>query len=489
MQSVLKVVAVVFVCAVIAPAVTPTRLMADDAVERDERPTSPLPLPSPLWLPKVFGNHMVLQRDRPLPIWGRSTPSDVLVVSLAKTVVETKADAQGHWRLTLPPQPSGGPHQLTVRGTEHQRTIEDVMLGEVWVCSGQSNMELSVKEALHPREEISAAKYPKIRFFNVANAIAKEPQTDCDGRWCACSPNTVGDFSAVAYFFGRELHEHLDQPIGLIDASWGGSLCEAWMSREALSADPDFEQILHRALGDNIGKGCGMYNAMIHPLIPFAIRGVIWYQGESNASRAWQYQKLFPSLIRDWRSKWGQGDFPFYYVQLAPLDRHADEWVELWEAQLKTLAVPNTGMAVITDLDEPGLHPLNKQGVGRRLSLWALAKDYGHSKIVYSGPLYKSMQIDGQAIRLQFDHAAGLTARDGKPLSDFTIAGNDRKFYPAIATIMEETIIVQSDDVPQPVAVRFGWTDTAQPNLINGAALPASPFRTDDWPAVTSNRN
>jgi len=260
------------------------------------------------------------------------------------------------------------------------------------------------------------------------------------------------------------------------------------MSREALSADPAYEKILHRALGDNIGKGCGMYNAMIHPLIPVAIRGAIWYQGESNASRAWQYQKLFPALIRDWRSKWGQGDFPFYYVQLAPLDRHDDEWVELWEAQLKTLAVPNTGMAVITDLEEPGLHPLNKQGVGRRLALWALAKDYGHSKLVYSGPLYKSMKIDGHTIQLQFDHAAGLAARDREPLSDFTIAGKDRKFHPAIATIKEENIIVQNDDVPQPVAVRFGWTDTAQPNLINGAELPASPFRTDDWPGVTHNR-
>lgn len=462
------------------------KLRANDATVIDQQPSSPS-LP-PIRLPRVFGDHMVLQRDRPLPIWGHSMPGESIHVSFASSQIETQADLHGNWRLTLPPQSHGGPHELTIRCKQHQLTFEDVMVGEVWICSGQSNMEMSVEESLNPHDAVAAAQYPQIRFLNVANSVAKEPQSDFEGQWSVCCPATVSDFSAVAYYYGRNLFEHVKVPIGLIDASWGGSLCESWMSREALEADPDFSQILHRALGDNIGKGSGMYNAMLHPLIPFAIRGTIWYQGESNSARASQYQKLFPTLIRDWRSKWGQGDFPFYYVQLAPLDRHGDEWVELKEAQLKTLSEPHTGMAVISDLDLPGLHPANKEGVGIRLALWARAKDYCEPDVVYSGPLYRSMEVNEQSIRVYFNHSVGLASRDHKLLSDFTIAGKDRKFYPAVATIMGETIIVHSDAVAEPVSVRFGWTDTAQPNLVNGAGLPASPFRTDEWPGITNGR-
>lgn len=444
--------------------------------------------PATLRLPNIFTRHMVVQRDRPLPIWGHAAPGETITAALGTISQQTKADAQGQWRLTLPAQPAGGPHELRVSSQAEQMTVDDVLIGEVWVCSGQSNMEWPVKEAADAAREIAAADHPIMRLFTVPHVVAKEPQLDCGGSWEVCSPSTVGEFSAVAYYFGRELNRKLGVPVGLIDSSWGGSVCEAWMSREALSADPNYADILRRAAGDNIGKGCGMYNAMIHPLIPYALRGVIWYQGESNASRAWQYRKLFPDLIRDWRTRWGQGDFPFYYVQLAPLDRNRDEWVELRESQLRTLSVPNTGMAVIHDLGPPGLHPIEKQGVGERLARWALAKDYGQKEIVYSGPLYSSMAVEGPAIRLRFDHATGLASRDSQPLGDFTIAGEDRQFQPATATIDGDTILVHGDKVPRPVAIRLGWIDAAQPNLVNGAGLPASPFRTDDWPCVTVDR-
>ena len=235
--------------------------------------------------------------------------------------------------------------------------------------------------------------------------------------------------------------------------------------------------------------GRGMYNAMIHPLIPYAIRGAIWYQGESNAPRAWQYRKLFPAMIRDWRARWGQGNFPFYFVQLCPFNRHHTEWPELWEAQLKTLSVANTGMAVTTDIGNiHNIHPPNKQDVGKRLALWALAKDYGRSNLAFSGPLYKSMKVEGGKIRVQFDHSEGLKARDGKAMSWFAIAGKDRKFHPAQAVVDGNDLLVRSDKVTEPVAVRLGWSSVATPNLVNKAGLPASPFRTDDWPAVTLTR-
>ena len=393
--------------------------------------------PATLRLPNIFTRHMVVQRDRPLPIWGHAAPGETITAAVGTISQQTKADAQGQWRLTLPAQPAGGPHELRVSSQAEQMTVDDVLIGEVWVCSGQSNMEGPVKEAADAAREIAAADHPTMRLFTVPHVVAKEPQLDCGGSWEVCSPSTVGEFSAVAYYFGRELNRKLGVPVGLIDSSWGGSVCEAWMSREALSADPNYADILRRAAGDNIGKGCGMYNAMIHPLIPYALRGVIWYQGESNASRAWQYRKLFPDLIRDWRTRWGQGDFPFYYVQLAR---------------------------------------------------WALTKDYGQKEIVYSGPLYSSMAVEGPAIRLRFDHATGLASRDSQPLGDFTIAGEDRQFQPATATIDGDTILVHGDKVPRPVAIRLGWIDAAQPNLVNGAGLPASPFRTDDWPCVTVDR-
>jgi sialate O-acetylesterase len=309
----------------------------------------------------------------------------------------------------------------------------------------------------------------------------------------------VAEFSAVAYYFGRCLHKELGVPLGLLNTSYGGTLCEAWTSLEALQGKADFQPILERrqdAVTNNKpgpNYAARLYNAMLAPLIPYAIRGAIWYQGESNVPHAFQYRKLFPTMIQDWRRVWGQGDFPFLFVQLAPFrysGRDIKDCAELWEAQLKTLSVPQTGMAVTMDIgDVRDIHPKNKQEVGRRLALWALAKTYGKD-MVHSGPLYRSMKIEGDKIRLAFDHiGGGLISRDGQPLADFTVAGEDQQFLPATAVIDGNEVVVHSQAVQAPAAVRFAWYDSAQPNLANKEGLPASPFRTDDWPAVTAGKN
>ncbi len=291
------------------------------------------------------------------------------------------------------------------------------------------------------------------------------------------------DFSAVGFFFGRHLYKDLGVPIGLIRTAWGGTPAENWTKKEVLES--------HDILKSLVGRGSKLYNAMIHPLIPFAIRGAIWYQGESNCSRAFQYRTLFSAMIKNWRDDWGQGDFPFGFVQLAPFRYGGKDpacCAELWEAQVMALkGLPNVGMAVTTDITTlRNIHPPNKQDVGLRLGLWAMGTVYGKKDLVYSGPIYKSMKVDGDKIRLEFDHTGGgLASSDSEPLKDFTIAGEDQKFEPATATIDGKTIVVQSDKVKKPVAVRFGWYDTATPNLINKEGLPASPFRTDKWKGVT----
>ncbi len=464
-------------------------LSAEEIARRYEAKIDKLPKPSPLRLPAIFASNMVLQRDGELPVWGWSDPGGEVVVKLNGDQASAKADEEGRWRLKLPPQKAGGPHTLEVTAGEHKTVFHNVLIGEVWICSGQSNMQWGVNASANAAEEIKAANHPNIRLCTIPNVLKDQPQDDCDAGWHVCSPETVAPFSAVAYYFGRKLNEELDVPIGLINSSWGGSVCEAWMSREKLESREEYKPILERAAG-NLWDGTGMYNAMIHPVIPYRIRGAIWYQGESNSPRGYQYRTLFPDMIADWRERWGQGDFPFYYVQLCPFARHDHEWPELWEAQLMTLSVANTGMAVTTDIAEVhNIHPPNKQDVGLRLARWALAKDYGRDELVYSGPLYKSMRVDGDAVRLRFDHAEGLKSRDGQPLSWFTIAGEDQVFRPAVAVIEEGEVVVRGEGVKSPQAVRFGWLSTATPNLVNEAGLPASPFRTDDWPAVTAGRH
>jgi sialate O-acetylesterase len=378
---------------------------------------------------------------------------------------------------------------MTVKGSSGNTiTFKNVQVGEVWVCSGQSNMEMGIGVCNNAQEEIAAANYPNIRLFKVVKAKAAAPADDVKGNWAVCTPGSVaadgwGGFSAAAYYFGRMLHKELNVPVGLIDTSWGGTPAEFWTSHKTLESTP--------VLKDSAkGESSCLYNGMLAPLMPYAIRGAIWYQGEANLGGAYRYRTLLPAMIANWRQDWGQGDFPFGIVQLAPWRYNGADpacWAELCEAQRMTLdKSPNTGLAVTVDIgDIKDIHPKNKQDVGRRLALWAMAKVYGKN-IVYSGPIYKSMKVEGNKIRLDFDHVGGgLIASDGKPLTEFTIAGEDKKFVPAVAEIDGQTVVVHSDAVANPVSVRFGWQDCAQPNFANKEGLPTSPFRTDTWKGVT----
>lgn len=455
-------------------------------------------------LPAVIGDNMVLQRGIPLPIWGWADKGEDVTVTIAGDSYTAKAGDDGRWRVTLKKLDVGQPLEMTVKGSSGNTiTLKNILVGDVWLCSGQSNMAIGVDVCKNGKEEVAAANYPQIRLFSVPKARAAQPAADVKADWKPCTPANivavqpqVGAFSAVAYYFGRQLHKELNVPIGLIDSSVGGTPAEFWTSRKALEANPTLRPMAQ-------GEASCLYNAMIAPLVPFGLRGAIWYQGEANVGAAYMYRTLFPAMIANWRADWGQGDFPFGFVQIAPFSYY-DAWkvnpqacAELWEAQRMTLdASPNTGMAVTVDIadvagihpkngDFEGIHPKNKQDVGRRLALWALAKVYGRD-LVYSGPIYKSMTVEGNSIRLQFDHIGGsLVSRDGKPLTDFTIAGEDRNFQPAVATIDGDTIVVRSDKVAKPVAVRYAWHEDATPNLSNKAGLPASPFRTDTWKGVT----
>jgi len=445
----------------------------------------------PLMMSGCFGDHMVLQSDRPLPVWGETLPGDEVTVTYAGKQAATKADAAGMWRVTLPALPAGGPHELAIETPQGRMTYQDVLVGEVWYGAGQSNMAVGTRRT-HDYG-LARQPYPQIRLFTVVRESTGHPSKFTGGWWELCDAGTAAEFSGVAFYYGRKLHEELKVPIGLFNASWGGTPVESWISREALSTLPKMEKPFEERPAD-YWERAGLYNQMVHPLIPFAIRGAIWYQGEGNVGNAHLYQQRFGLMIGDWRKRWGQGDFPFYYVQIAPFN-YGGHWniacAELWDAQRRVLSVPNTGMAVISDATHTGdNHASNKRVAGERLALWALAKTYGRQNLVYSGPLYREMKIEGDTIRISLDHAEGLKSRDGKPLDWFTIAGADRKFVPAEATIEagtkpgEETIVVRSANVKEPTAVRFAWSGIAQANLVNGAGLPASPFRTDDWPGI-----
>lgn len=453
------------------------------------------PLQAEVRLPKVFGDHMVLQRQLPIQVWGWADPEEAVTVTLAKQTASTKADAEGRWALTLEALEAGGPLELKVIG-KNTVVVEDILVGEVWLCSGQSNMQWSVDAVANAQAEMAAANHPTLRLFSVERVVAAQPQDDLPGAWAVCDSESVAKFSAVGYFFGRKLQEELNVPVGLLNSSWGGTICEAWTSKEALQSDPDYKPILERSADfkeKNPNQAAVLYNAMIQPLVPFRIRGALWYQGESNVSRAAQYHKLFPAMIADWRSRWAQGDFPFLFVELAPFVYGNSDprlLAELWDAQVKTLAVPNTGMAVTTDLVDnlKDIHPKNKQDVGLRLALWALAKTYGKT-LTYSGPLYKEMAVEGDRIRVRFEHVdGGLVAKNG-PLIYFTIAGEDEVFVPAEATIDGDSVVVFSPHVKAPKAVRFAWQQDARPNLFNQAGLPASPFRTDNFALITQGKN
>ncbi len=437
-------------------------------------------------LPDVIGSNMVLQQGASLPIWGWAEQGEIVTVRIAGQTVIGKADDEGRWRVTLGKldvTPEDKPLEMTIKGSFGDSiAVKNILVGEVWVCSGQSNMEMGVGAAKDGEAEVAAANHPGIRLFWVPKERARQPVQDVDATWAVCSPKTLGSggwggFSAAAYYFGRDLHKQLKVPVGLIFAAWSGTPAEEWTSKKALVAEPTLKSLAGQY------EVSSLYNGMIAPLIPFAIRGAIWYQGEANVGRGAQYQVLLPTMIRNWRTEWAQGDFPFCMVQIAPFFYGGDGTAEaeLWEAQLKTVrSVPNTGIALTMDVSELNeIHPQDKQTIGHRLALWAQAKVYNRS-VVYSGPIFKSMAIEGEKIRISFDHlGGGLISRDGKPLREFTIAAADKAFMPANAEIDGSTIVIVSDAVTNPVAVRFAFSGTAQPNLANKEGLPAAPFRTD----------
>lgn len=626
-------------------------------------------------LPLLFGDNMVLQRDKPLPVWGTASANEKVTVTFNGQTKTTKAAKNGKWSVTLAATAAGGPYDLTVKG-KNTFSIKNVLTGDVWICSGQSNMEWILKNTINADAEIATANNPLIRHFEVTKAVAAMPKDDiAGGSWKETTPATAGSFTAVGYYFAKELTKELNIPIGLINTSWGGTHSETWTSRQAFENEPEFKAMIAampaldldslakvktKAVMDNIktlqgeaaqtdaaiaswkatdfddsrwpvmsipnvwenqqlgdfdgvvwlrkkitvsaadagkaavlelamiddadetyvngtkvgatnsynekrkynipagllkegenviavrvldtGGGGGiygeaadvkltvgsnvmslagnwqyqvivasavsnaavgpnsyptlLYNAMLAPLIPYAIKGAIWYQGESNAGRAYQYRKAFPLMITDWRKHWNQGDFPFYFVQLASFNSDngnsakGSTWGELREAQTMTLALPNTGMAVTTDIGEPkDIHPRNKLDVGKRLAAVALHNDYG-KQIEFSGPMYQSMQLENGKATISFTHTgSGLMVKNKYGyLTGFEIAGADKKFHYAKAMISGDKVVVFSEEVPNPVAVRFGWADDASDdNLFNKEGFPAVPFRTDDWPGITVN--
>ena len=450
-------------------------------------------------LPTIFSDGAVLQRGTSVAIWGAATPgaSIELVGSWGEDVTSVTAKADGSWRAQVPTGEAGGPFELVVRG-DGEVTLRDVYLGEVWLCSGQSNMEWPLRATDGGAAEMAIADFTRIRHFNVPHTIALEPADDVDARWVACSPDTIDEYSAVAYYFAKELLGELDVPVGLVASNWGGTVAEAWTSPEGLVDFPEFTRTIGR-ITEAAANGNSpqvdqhtpsvLFHGMIAPLIPYTLRGALWYQGESNVPRAAQYRRLFPALIRDWRKLWN-AEFPFYYVQIAPFNYKDDKGqaAELREAQTMALAVPKTGMAVTMDIGNPNnIHPRNKLDVARRLARFALANEYEVEDVDPHGPMFQAMEVEDGRARLSFEHADGLTLGRAAA-SVFTIAGADRKFYRAKARLDGETVIVWSGDVPEPVAVRFAWRAGDEADLQNAAGLPAPSFRTDDWPAVSAER-
>lgn len=490
-------------------------------------------------LPSVISDHMVLQAASKANVWGWADAGEKVSVRLLGRSAETIAAPDGTWNVRFEDLKSGESGDMTVTG-KNELAVKDVIVGEVWVASGQSNMEWTVQGAANPEEEKANANWPAIRMYIAERRASDTPLDDCKGKWLVCSPTTVGGFSAVGYYFARHLHQKLKQPMGILHSSWGGTNASLWTPLPVIEEDPKFSDLYIKAWqkvkadypaakakydeamakwktdteeakaagkelpkqprgprgGDAFGSPACLYNSMIHPLLKYTMRGAIWYQGESNASdaEAFEYRRLFPSMITAWRAMWARNgnagaerlEFPFLFVQLANFMQRAPEpintpWAVLRESQLETLELANTGMAVAIDIGEANdIHPKNKQEVGRRLALNAEALVY-FQETPYSGPIFTTAQPEDGKVRLSFRFADELRASDGGALKGFAIAGEDKKFVWAEAEIQGDHIVVSAPSVPNPVAVRYAWANNPECNLVNASGIPASPFRTDNW--------
>lgn len=440
-------------------------------------------------LPAIFGDHMVLQQNAEAAIWGWAKPGEkvTIVCSWDGKEIEAKPDNRARWSAVLSTPAAGGPYSIAIKGY-NAIELNDVMIGEVWFCSGQSNMEWTPRAGIdNAEEEIKNANYPNIRLFTVEHRTADSPQLDIRGEWKVCSPETMIDFGAIAYFFGRDLNGALNVPVGLINSSWGGTPAEVWTTAETILNDEGFTKAatkMNLTPWWPIGPGQA-FNAMTAPIIPFRIAGALWYQGEANVVDPQNYERLLPALIQNWRNEWGY-DFPFYYVQIAPFKYGKKyEGALLRDAQRKAMKTPNTGMVVVDDIGNINdIHPRNKQDVGKRLANWALNRNYGKTSLPVSGPLYKEMKVEKNRVRIFFDYAESGLITKGKVPTHFEIAGEDGIFIPATAKIDGSTVVVQGKGIKNPVAVRFAWDNIAEHNLFNKEGLPASTFRTDDWDIV-----
>lgn len=492
-----------------------------------------------LKLPSIIGDHMVLQQKQENPIWGWDEPGTEVTVTIGDQVKKGKAGEDGKWTVKLDAMDASfDPATLTIEGTS-KKEFSDVLVGEVWMCSGQSNMGMTVSGDWKAKVESLASNHPALRLITVPRVGTQELQNDFNGQWEAANSENCLRFTAVGFFFGRYLHEILDVPVGLINNAWGGSAAEAWVRRESLEKDPRFASLMEGWVGREkylqseeatanyekdvaaweekvkAAKEAGqkpprkpsspesqlsgnarpgnIFAGVVYPTLPYGMKGVIWYQGESNAGRAWEYRKLFPYMIEQWRAEWGQGDFPFYWVQLADYKDEVAQpgessWAELREAQTMTMSLPNTGEAVIIDLGEANdIHPKKKYDVAARLVLWALAKDYGMGDIEPQSPTFQEMSVDGKKATLTFDHVnGGLRTVDVNEVRGFAICGEDKKWVWADAKITgSNTIEVWSDEVEAPVAVRYAWAENPVCNVYSKEGLPLTPFRTDDFPMIT----
>jgi sialate O-acetylesterase len=431
-------------------------------------------------LPRLFTDHMVLQRDAEIRVWGWAEPGEQVTVTLRGRTASAKAADDRTWSVTLPSMLAGGPYTLVVVGANTVE-IDDVMVGEVWVCSGQSNMEWPVSQSSNPVDEMADADQPSIRLFHVPHRDLDAPASDIDAAWAVCTAESLPAFSAVAYSFGRAIERELDMTVGLIQSAWGGTRIEPWTPPAGFEAVDAMRDVPATDQQRGHQRPMRLYNGMIHALTPYSVRGAIWYQGESNLGDGALYTEKMKALIAGWRAAWSNEGMPFLFVQLAPFRYNAPANLlpEIWEAQASVLAVPHTGMTVTTDItDLADIHPRNKQEVGRRLALWALAHTYGRADLVYSGPFASSARREGSTVVVSFEHVGGgLASRDGGALTWFEIAGADGAFVAATAEIVGDTVVLRADSVAEPTAVRFGWSQLAEPNLMNREGLPASPFR------------